>query len=242
MIARTMMISAMAATLLLGSAANAVTIVGNDFDAENSGLSFINYTGFSNLLVTAGSVDLISTGDFGIGCAGGSGACVDLDGSTYASGRLETGYYAFNAGDTVTFTWDLSGNQRSLAADDFSGGFEFANSTLLSSYSILGAWGSAQIYSNISFVGVGTGTSIAGDTDFQGYGIQFVAGQAGTVSAYLQTVGDDNFGPVADNLVFDITPGTTVPEPASWAMMIGGFGLVGAAQRLAARRRRTAIA
>jgi hypothetical protein len=28
-----------------------------------------------------------------------------------------------------------------------------------------------------------------------------------------------------------------VPEPASWAMMIGGFGMVGAAMR----RRRTAI-
>lgn len=36
-----------------------------------------------------------------------------------------------------------------------------------------------------------------------------------------------------------ITPGTgAVPEPASWAMLITGFGLVGAA----ARRRRTAVA
>ncbi|MGL4541630.1 MAG: PEPxxWA-CTERM sorting domain-containing protein, partial [Polymorphobacter sp.] len=31
-----------------------------------------------------------------------------------------------------------------------------------------------------------------------------------------------------------------VPEPASWALMITGFGLVGSAQRLAARRRRVA--
>ena len=30
-----------------------------------------------------------------------------------------------------------------------------------------------------------------------------------------------------------------VPEPASWAMMISGFGMVGGAQRLAARRRRS---
>jgi hypothetical protein len=34
---------------------------------------------------------------------------------------------------------------------------------------------------------------------------------------------------------FSITP---VPEPASWAMMIGGFAIVGAAMR----RRRTSIA
>lgn len=35
-----------------------------------------------------------------------------------------------------------------------------------------------------------------------------------------------------------VTPGDVVPEPASWAMMITGFGLVG----VAARRRRTAVA
>jgi hypothetical protein len=161
-----------------------------------------------------------------------------MDGSTFASGRLDTGPYAFNAGDTVTFTWDLSGNQRALVSDDFSGGFAFGGVTLLSSYSILGAWGNSLIYSNISSLGIGTGTSIFGDTPFQSYGVQFVAGQAGTVSAYLQTVGDDNFGPIADNLLLDITPGAGVPEPASWALMIGGFGLVGSALR----RRRAAFA
>jgi hypothetical protein len=45
--------------------------------------------------------------------------------------------------------------------------------------------------------------------------------------------------------IFDtaITPGeanpTAVPEPATWAMFIGGFGLVGGAMR---RRRKLAIA
>ena len=42
-----------------------------------------------------------------------------------------------------------------------------------------------------------------------------------------------------DNITFgSITPGGTVPEPASWAMLIAGFGLVGAAQR----RRNVALA
>lgn len=42
----------------------------------------------------------------------------------------------------------------------------------------------------------------------------------------------------ATNVVFSNGPtGGTVPEPASWAMMIGGFGLVGAAMR----RRRVAL-
>ncbi|TFU06114.1 PEP-CTERM sorting domain-containing protein [Polymorphobacter arshaanensis] len=43
------------------------------------------------------------------------------------------------------------------------------------------------------------------------------------------TGGGDNGGGVS-----------AVPEPASWAMMITGFGLIGSAQRRAARRRRTA--
>lgn len=40
-----------------------------------------------------------------------------------------------------------------------------------------------------------------------------------------------------DNVALNVTPSAAVPEPASWAMMIAGFGLVGAA----ARRRRTVI-
>ena len=39
--------------------------------------------------------------------------------------------------------------------------------------------------------------------------------------------------------VSDITNNGAVPEPASWAMMVGGFGLLGAAMR---RRRATAFA
>ena len=51
------------------------------------------------------------------------------------------------------------------------------------------------------------------------------------------------FGGVANQIGFDditfgsATPGNAVPEPASWVMLIAGFGLVGAAQR-----RRRAVA
>lgn len=56
------------------------------------------------------------------------------------------------------------------------------------------------------------------------------------------------FGGVANYVVFDditfgsVIPGTPgVPEPASWAMMIGGFGLAGAAMR-GSRKRKLALA
>ncbi|MBS3960497.1 MAG: PEP-CTERM sorting domain-containing protein [Sandarakinorhabdus sp.] len=46
----------------------------------------------------------------------------------------------------------------------------------------------------------------------------------------MGTTSNDNIGPILDNVLV-----TQVPEPATWAMLIAGFGLVG----FAMRRRRT---
>jgi hypothetical protein len=46
--------------------------------------------------------------------------------------------------------------------------------------------------------------------------------------------GTDGFG--VDNVTFSATA-AAVPEPATWAMMIGGFGIVGGAMRSARRRK-----
>ena len=51
--------------------------------------------------------------------------------------------------------------------------------------------------------------------------------------AVTETVGGDNAGIVLDN----ISVSTAVPEPASWALMVAGFGLVG----FAYRRRSTVV-
>lgn len=60
--------------------------------------------------------------------------------------------------------------------------------------------------------------------------------------AFAGTAKSINFGGTANQVAFDnITFGTdtpVVPEPATWAMLITGFGLVGSAMR----RRRAAIA
>jgi hypothetical protein len=218
--------------LFLASSAGAVTLYNNNFDTENggAGATRLNIGGIgggslTGLTVTLGSVDLVRTPDFGITCAGGSGSCLDLDGSTLQAGEVTSGFYAFNAGDTVTFSFDLSGNQRRTANDQFYAGFVFGGFTLLSSYNLGGAWGPVNVLNNHTTTGLSTASSITSNS-FANYSINFVAGQAGTVAFKLGGGIGDNVGPVADNLRLDLN-GSVVPESATWAMMILGFGAAG---------------
>jgi hypothetical protein len=224
------------AALAATSAAEATVLASNNFDAENGGASALNYTGFSNLTVAGpagATVDLIRQPAFGLACAGGSGSCVDLDGSTGVGGTLDTAFFAFNAGDTLTLKFDLSGNQRDATTDGFFAGFNFGGLTQVTGGHFGGGFGDVTFGS-----GVGTGIErddfIAGTVNtFSNYEISFTAGQAGTAQAFVGTSSKDNIGPLVDNIVLSTN---AVPEPATWAMMIMGFGLIGAA----ARRRRLA--
>ena len=66
-----------------------------------------------------------------------------------------------------------------------------------------------------------------------------------TIAALGFTIGSYVFSTSSDNLTVNVLAGnaggvtSAVPEPASWAMMIGGFGAVGGALR---RRRRLTVA
>lgn len=66
------------------------------------------------------------------------------------------------------------------------------------------------------------------DGTFQLFGANFAGAAAGTGQLtlfYWDTFTSDNFGEIA----FDI--GAAVPEPAAWALLLVGFGLVGGAMR-----------
>lgn len=207
---------AAAAMAAFSAPAHAVTVFSDSFDGEAGGATVLNYTGFANWDVLDGTVDLLrDPNQFGIACAGGSGSCVDLDGSTGDPGFLVTKEaFAFNAGDIITVNFDLSGSQRSGTHGMFVG-FLFGDELLPSTTLELPAdapFGPFELATSFDFTGQ--------------FKLLFSADPFGP--------GTDNIGLVLDNVSLDIS---AVPEPASWAMMIAGFGLVGGALRT--RRRET---
>lgn len=133
----------------------------------------------------------------------------------------------------------LAGSQTYLNyAAGFTTGFSFNYSGAFT--------GSVDVYDGLN----GTGTllaSVAVVPNLVGCGSPYNAGFCPFGPSgvnFSGTARSISFGGVANQIVFDdITfgsaiPGGTVPEPASWALMIAGFSMVGAA----ARRRRTAFA
>lgn len=70
---------------------------------------------------------------------------------------------------------------------------------------------------------------IAGDFRVLGTSFNGTAWASGTLNLYYW---DSNFG---DNTQFVTAEVTAIPEPAAWAMMIGGFGLVGFGMRRRSR-------
>lgn len=208
--------------------ASAAVVYSNNFDAENGGNTALNYNSFNGLTVTDGTVDLVKSGDYGIICAGGAGACVDLDGSTNNAGLTSSNSYAFNAGERVSLTFLFSGNQRQLPADFALIYFQFGGvATGTWGYNST-AYGNGNLGSfNTTELGLGLPNVQPGlaMTDFEFF---FLASSAGTVSFTFEDQGNDNVGVIIDNVALSIG---AVPEPSAWALLILGFGAVGAAAR-----------
>ena len=110
-------VTALVAGLLFTAGAHATVIFQDDFDSEGAaGTSTLNYDDFSNWSVTNGTVDLIANGDYSIDCAGNTGKCVDMDGSTGNAGTLNSNPFTLAAG-TYSLIFDISGNQRNGSND-----------------------------------------------------------------------------------------------------------------------------
>ena len=226
---------AMLATASLASPALAGTVLFDNFDSEAGGSTSLNYAGFANFNVEGGTVDILRQPNiYGLACVGGVGSsCVDLDGSTGNGGILVTkNAFSYAAGDVVSLVLQLSGSQRGSASDGFSYGFRTGDGSSMTFSNVF--------YSSLFLGSVGpvsyTGTALpvsastAGTTGYDTMSVSFTATSAGSIRGFVGTDSADNIGPILDNFRIDITPGA-VPEPATWAMMIAGFGLVGGALR-----------
>ncbi|MBS0361231.1 MAG: PEPxxWA-CTERM sorting domain-containing protein [Proteobacteria bacterium] len=229
----------MTALLGLGVASRAwsAVLLDDNFDGETvpAGGWVMNDTSFTNFIVSAGSVDLLTGGNpFGLVGSGtnSSGNFVDLDGSTFAGGTLQTkATYSFNAGDTVTLSIDVGGNQRS-GTDGLFAGFSFVGSPSIGSFSTSGL--GAPVQPPNMLMGM---TSLASTDPFQVLTISFVAQSAGGLTAFVGTDSADNMGPLLDRVTLSDLA-ADVPEPQAWMLMIVGFGGLGALLR----RRRLAVA
>ncbi len=233
-----------AALLALASTgtANAAVVFSDNFDAENGGNSLLTQTQLTNFNAVDGTVDLVANGNFGITCAPGSVACVDLDGGTNNAALLTMkNAFSVTAGSLVTLLVSLSGNQRVTGGDVFSFGFistsgseTFNNVTVTSTNLGGGSLG------NVTGTSLDANVDVASNTPWGTAQISFVAGSDATLQAYAGAQGGDNFGPILDNFSVSVTPASAVPEPATWAMMLVGFFAMGGAMR--SRRRVLATA
>lgn len=214
--------------LLMAGAAQAGIVLSDNFDGETAAL---NYNGFANWTVSDGTVDVVNHGAFGINCVGGAGKCVDLDGSTGNAGIMTSSSFAFDVGDIVTLSFQARGNDRGGPLDALTAGFNFA------------APGSGTTFASGGF-GVGGGlfaggtsfsftdAAVASEDPYALYTVGFTAATAGSLRVFINTSGGDNIGPILDDVTLDITGrGGVIPEPSTWAMMLLGFGGLGAMLR-----------
>lgn len=192
------------AAALFSVGANATVILQDNFDAEAGapGVSVLNYNSFANWTVSNGTVDVVAnTNGWGISCVGGTGKCVDLDGSTGNAGVLTSSLLSLAAGN-YTFSFDISGNQRGYSPDSMTmtlGGFLSQAFTLSSS----DPW-ATKTYN-------------------------FTVSSATSDYIVFNHTGGDNVGIMLDNVSLVMT--SKVPEPSSLVLVGLGLLSLGFVRR-----------
>jgi hypothetical protein len=217
------------ATLGLASAASASTVFFDGFEADALGAPVGSLTNFN----ITGTVDVVGASNpYGIVAASN---VLDLDGTPGPGMITSKNSFAYNAGDTVTLSFLLGGAQRGSVSDDASVSLTFGATSAVQSLVGTG------LFSFVSFGATNLSTftavqaALAGNTPYTASSLSFVAVNAGSLGFSFGSNSHDNVGPLLDDVQLDI--GGAVPEPATWALMIGGFGMAGAALR-----RRRAVA
>ncbi|MCW5611393.1 MAG: PEP-CTERM sorting domain-containing protein [Rubrivivax sp.] len=198
---------------LAAAPAQAGVIFSDNFDAD-SAASVLNFNGLINWTVGDGTIDYIRSGGFGISCVGGTGGCLDMDGSTGNAGRITTRQvFDFDDGVEYTFEMMLSGNQRGGASDTVTYGLISVDTGFESTLS------AGPLAPNAPFATFGgslLGQNFAGNWRF-----------------FIEGAGGDNIGAILDNVVLRDNRSANVPEPAT--LLLSGLALLAAG---VVRRRR----
>ena len=222
-----MRVSVLLASVAIAAAvpASAATVLfSQNFDGLPQGIPAGSVPGFA----ISGTVDVVTSGNFSIDCVGNTGACLDIDG-TPGPGALTSNISAFAAGRRLTVSFDLSGNQRGQLTDEFSFEILFGTPTGMldvqcpSGFLLTCNGDLPSTTTSISYI-----EFIPGIKAWTSYNVSFTPDYAGSLQLRIASTSADNIGPILDNVL--ITQ-AAVPEPASWAMLIAGFGLVGAVCR-----------
>ncbi|MBB5987561.1 choice-of-anchor C family PEP-CTERM protein [Sphingobium lignivorans] len=222
-----LMIAMLGATMLAGAAQAAPFTNGSFEDIDAPVNSYRNYSAGSNLggwTVFTGAVDLIHGGYLNPDFVASDGInSIDMNGSTGQVGGISQSFDTL-AGGTYTVTFDMNANvydgfigMKNLLVEVAGFSQEFGYDTSLHPIGQGGPWTT--------------------------HSFDFVALSSSSTLSFLSTYtgGGRVYGALLDNVRVTHLDGSVpgaVPEPASWAMMIGGFALAGSTLR----RRRTAVA
>ena len=173
-----------------------------------------------------------------LGASSANAATVAFDFDTLISGNLVGAYNGATFTDFIvqigfgpTSPPNFSYNLADGAGFDYASGF-----TAFSFTSGVFSTSTVSVYSGLGGLGTLLGSTVINDPPASpGAFAPFSVSFAGTGKSVIVTGVAGQFG--WDDLQLEVAGGA-VPEPQSWAMLIAGFGLVGATMR----RRRTAIA
>ncbi|WP_174279747.1 PEPxxWA-CTERM sorting domain-containing protein [Sphingomonas bacterium] len=202
---------------LLPSAASAATVFSEDFSGATPGGSYTAQVAGTQFTASGSNVDIVGVrnGSFYACVANPSGNCLDTVGDQGPGVTVTSTAFAVTAGTTYT-----------LSFDEILQGFsptDLAVSTYTASVD-----GFTQLFTSTPNVATRTFSFTP-----------LVSTSVATLAFNVLTSPDAVHGPVLSNIAITSADVPAVPEPASWAMMIVGVGLIGAGLRY--RQRNTVL-